>query len=286
MKDKEAFISLVISAVFVAAVSMWMVKFSSSPQESEPIEPIEPRGVALQVGPDAAGQVPAPNANPRPTDLQTLDGDVKSILGQVRPCVVTIVSYTNAGLVNLSQSRAELVDPYQKAGKTISSGIVIDSRGIVLTTKDAIPSRQIEVKLYKRKPNVMTAEIIRVDNDLNLALLQIKGVQDLPACQLGDSSQSEVGDMVYAIGSPYGFAETVTAGIISSTRKSLNIEGNVYYNLLQTDAVINEGNNGGPLVDIYGRVVGLNMAIYSENGANTGISFALPINATRQFLRI
>lgn len=219
----------------------------------------------------------------------------KDVIKTIRPCVVTIISYQNEVLKPNGNNYIKLLDPYKDGNKLISSGIVVDPRGIVLTTLDAIPSNKIEVKLFRRKPNVFDAEILKVDNDLNLALLQIKGIGVGPTgevlgaptiftCPLGDSTSMQIGDIVYAIGSPYGFAETVTSGIISSNRKKMRIEANVFRELIQTDATINKGNNGGPLVNIDGEVIGVNTAIYSENSTFSGIGFAIPINNTKRFI--
>ncbi|MBF0298680.1 MAG: trypsin-like peptidase domain-containing protein, partial [Oligoflexia bacterium] len=219
----------------------------------------------------------------------------KDIIKNLRPCVVTVISYQNEVLKPNGNNYIKLLDPYKDGNKSISSGIVIDPRGIVLTTMDAIPSNKIEVKLFRRKPNVFDAEILKVDNNLNLALLQIKGIGVGPTgeivgaptiytCPLGDSTGMQIGDIVYAIGSPYGFADTVTSGIISSNRKKVRIEENIFRELIQTDATINKGNNGGPLVNIDGEVIGVNAAIYSENATFTGIGFAIPINNTKRFI--
>ncbi|MBF0360309.1 MAG: trypsin-like peptidase domain-containing protein [Oligoflexia bacterium] len=212
----------------------------------------------------------------------------RNIIRRIRPCVVTVVSYPNEILAPNGNSYVKTLDPYQNGAKYISSGIIVDSSGIVLTTKDAVPTNKIEIKLFRRKPNVFSAKILKIDNDLDLALLQIDGLSNTFSCPLGDSSTAQVGDIVYALGSPFGFEETVTSGIISSNRKKVSIDGNVFKSLIQIDAIINKGNNGGALVNIDGEVIGVNAAIYSDNATNStfsGIGFAIPINNTKRFIQ-
>ncbi|MBF0205530.1 MAG: trypsin-like peptidase domain-containing protein [Oligoflexia bacterium] len=242
-------------------------------------------GIWSGSGPGAGSfnKLPAP-AGEVPVEQQRQSA-LKEIIKSIRPCVVTVVSYQNEILQPSGNNYIKMLDPYKEGTKLTSSGIVIDKRGIILTTKDAITSAKIEVKFFRRKPNVFNAQILKLDNDLNLALLQVENLTDIFACPLGDSTTSQVGDIVYAIGSPYGFAETVTSGIISSNRQKVKIEGNLFKNLIQTDVIINKGNNGGPLVNIEGMVVGVNAAIYSENSTFSGIGFAIPINNIKRFIK-
>jgi len=114
-----------------------------------------------------------------------------------------------------------------------------------------------------------------------IAVLQIPA-QNLTAVPLGDSDRLQVGDFVLAVGNPFGLGQTVTSGIISALGRSLGIEG--YEDFIQTDASINPGNSGGPLVDLQGRVVGINTAIVAPSGGNIGIGFAVPINMARQVM--
>ncbi|MBT7767393.1 MAG: trypsin-like serine protease, partial [Bdellovibrionales bacterium] len=114
--------------------------------------------------------------------------------------------------------------------------------------------------------------------------IKITGPGHFPNCAMGNSDKVKVGDFVYAIGSPFGFSQTITAGIVSSNRKKINIQGDVFKQMIQTDAAINKGNNGGPLVDVDGKVVGVNMATFTTSSGNTGIGFAVPVNDVRQML--
>jgi len=101
---------------------------------------------------------------------------------------------------------------------------------------------------------------------------------------MGDSEMIEVGDIVLTIGNPFGLEQTVTMGIISDDRRNMTIEGRLYEDLIQTDAAINRGNSGGPMININGEVIGINTAIYAPTGLFTGIGFAIPINKVKQLL--
>ncbi|MBF0106086.1 MAG: trypsin-like peptidase domain-containing protein [Deltaproteobacteria bacterium] len=216
---------------------------------------------------------------------QGLQNDTRSVLQRVRPCVVSVQTYVTQMTGTQAAGNAKTLDPYQQGSKITSSGIIIDRRGHILTTKNAVPTGQVEVKLYKRNGNAFTASLVSVDNNLGLALLKVNDTVDFTSCRLGDSSAVEVGDIVFAVGSPYGFAETVTSGIVSSSRRQMSIDGHVYQRLIQTDAVINEGNTGGPLVNINGEVIGVNAAVYAPGASSTGIGFAIPINDVKILLK-
>ena len=116
-------------------------------------------------------------------------------------------------------------------------------------------------------------------------MLKIQDGGNFSSASLADSDKVRVGDWVVAVGSPFGLEQTVTAGIVSALRQSLNIEGTTYGNMLQTDAAINRGNSGGPLVNIQGEVVGINTAIYAPTGVFSGIGFAIPSNRAKEIMQ-
>ncbi|MBF0314639.1 MAG: trypsin-like peptidase domain-containing protein [Oligoflexia bacterium] len=287
-KNRNLIIAISIFALVLVLLGIYTHHVKSSKGSKSPGE----RRASLsnsQPGTIAVNSPLAPLAGlppaPQPPQERKQMSAIKDVIKRIRPCVVTVVCYQNEVLKPQGNSAIKLLDPYKEGNKITSTGIVVDGRGVILTTVDAIPSNKIEVKLFRRKPNVFEAEILKVDDKLNLALLQVKGVSNLFSCPLGDSTMTQIGDIVYAIGSPFGFAETVTSGIISSNRKKIRIEGNTFKELVQTDAIINQGNNGGPLVNIDGEVIGINAAIYSENAAFSGIGFAIPINNTKRFIK-
>ncbi len=158
------------------------------------------------------------------------------------------------------------------------SGFIFNSDGYILTNSHVIRDG-IEITVTMADKRKIPAKIIGEDRKTDIGLIKIDG-KDLPTIPLGDSGQLKSGHWVLAIGSPYEFIQTVTAGIISATgRNSLGISD--YENFIQTDAAINPGNSGGPLINMYGQVIGINTAFLTQTGGYMGIGFAIPINMAR-----
>jgi len=171
------------------------------------------------------------------------------------------------------------VRPHTGAG----SGVIIDSEGHVLTNRHVVrDADEIVVRLVDGRE--YSAEVVGTDPSTDVAVIKLatRGNERLPVAQIGDSDQLQVGDWVLALGNPLGLEFTVTAGIVSARGRTTGILGQESeYPLeafIQTDAAINPGNSGGPLVDLQGRVVGINTAIQSPTGAYAGYGFAIPIN--------
>jgi S1-C subfamily serine protease len=159
------------------------------------------------------------------------------------------------------------------------SGFVIDKEGHILTNYHVIEdARQVEVTLHNRKK--YKATIVGTDKSHDLAIVQIKA-PDLQPMILGDSTNLQVGQKVYAIGNPFGLAGTLTRGIVSSIRQVQEPDGLVIEEAIQTDAAINPGNSGGPLLNWHGEVIGINTMIASNVGQSAGIGFAIPINTAK-----
>jgi len=159
------------------------------------------------------------------------------------------------------------------------SGFVFDKEGHILTNYHVIAdARQVEVTLHNRKK--YKATIVGVDKSHDLAIVQIKA-PDLQPMTLGDSTNLQVGQKVYAIGNPFGLAGTLTQGIVSSIRQVQEPDGLVIEEAIQTDAAINPGNSGGPLLNWHGEVIGINTMIASSVGQSAGIGFAIPINTAK-----
>jgi len=158
------------------------------------------------------------------------------------------------------------------------SGFIIDSSGYVVTNNHVVDSAD-EVKVRLGDERTFNAKVIGVDPLTDLALLKVDAGQPLPAVEFGDSDKIEVGDWVLAVGNPFGLGGTVTAGIVSA--RGRNIQAGPYDDFLQVDASINQGNSGGPLFNIDGKVVGVNTAIFSPNGGSVGIGFAIPANLVK-----
>jgi len=161
---------------------------------------------------------------------------------------------------------------------SLGSGVLVSPRGYILTNNHVVEAAdEIEVALPDGKK--LVARVAGADPETDLAVLRVDAT-DLPAIALGSSDTLRVGDVVLAIGNPFGFGQTVTSGIVSALgRAGLGI--NTYENFIQTDAAINPGNSGGALVDAAGRLIGINTAIFSRSGGSMGIGFAIPISTAR-----
>jgi serine protease Do len=166
----------------------------------------------------------------------------------------------------------------------IGSGLAIDSAGHIVTCQHVIAgATSIMVSRFGRPNERAPARVVAVEEDL--ALLHLLDGEAPASAQLADSSQVHVGDWILAVGHPFGLGLTVTAGIVGRKDGVLSIPGGQQYTgLLQTDAPINEGSSGGPLVDLTGQVVGLSTAIYAPTGVFSGAGFAIPSNRVREFL--
>jgi len=166
--------------------------------------------------------------------------------------------------------------PPEFDSKSLGSGFVISHDGFVLTNRHVIEDAdKIVVRLSDRRE--FNAKVVGSDKRSDIALLKIDA-HDLPVVKIGDSEKLKVGEWVLAIGSPFGFDHSVTAGIVSAKGRSLPSEN--YVPFIQTDVAINPGNSGGPLFNMDGEVVGINSQIYSRTGGFMGLSFAIPINVT------
>jgi S1-C subfamily serine protease len=168
------------------------------------------------------------------------------------------------------------LQPTMSAG----SGVIVDrERGLVITNYHVIEkATRIDVGL--RDKTSYQAELVAAAPALDIAILRVNA-RDLPALPFGDSAKLSVGDLVVAIGNPFGLGQTVTAGIVSATDRGLGPNSPRF---IQTDAPINPGNSGGPLINARGEIVGINSALVSPNEGNVGIGFAIPANAVREVL--
>jgi len=169
--------------------------------------------------------------------------------------------------------------PFRRQG--LGSGLIVDRDGTILTNNHVIENAEkIMVKLQDDRE--FEGKVIGRDAKTDIAVLKIDAKAGLSAAPLGDSDRLEVGEWVVALGSPFGLANTITAGIVSA--KGRSIGAGPYDNFIQTDASINPGNSGGPLVNLRGEVVGINTAIFSRTGGNMGVGFAIPINLVKELL--
>ena len=161
--------------------------------------------------------------------------------------------------------------------RSLGSGVIVDSKGYILTNRHVVEKAdRIRVRFEDDAPGVQhDAKVIGTDQETDLAVIKVDVDRALPAAKMGNSDGMQVGDWVLAIGSPFGQAGTVTAGIVSAKGRDI-VPGRQFQTFIQTDAAINPGNSGGPLVNMNGEVIGINTAILSETNAYAGIGFALP----------
>jgi serine protease Do len=207
---------------------------------------------------------------------------------QLKPAVVNISTKRIEGGVPQMQGPFGPDDPFQqffrrfspdqrRTVRSLGSGFVINSSGYILTNNHVVDkAAEIHVKLVDGRD--LPAKVVGRDPKTDLALVKIEAT-DLPAVPLGDSSKLEVGAPVMAIGNPFGLEQTVTTGIVSATGRVIG-EG-PYDDFIQTDASINPGNSGGPLLNAQGQAIGINTAIFSQNGGSVGIGFAIPVNLAK-----
>lgn len=165
----------------------------------------------------------------------------------------------------------------------LGSGVIVDAEGGYILTNAHVVEKADEVEVVLADRRKFKAEWVRTDPQTDLAVIKIKS-DDLIDVPLGDSDEIFVGDWVLAIGSPRGLDQTVTAGIISAKGRTTGLRANAYENFLQTDAAINRGNSGGPLVNMRGEVIGINSQISSASGGSEGIGFAIPSNMVKRIM--
>lgn len=175
------------------------------------------------------------------------------------------------------------MQPQPQREQSLGSGVIVTSDGTIITNNHVIDGAS-EIKVDLNDKRDFTAKLVGTDPQTDIAVLKINAT-GLPTLPIGDSSKLQVGDVVLAIGDPFGIGETATMGIVSA--KGRGLEGRIeqYENFIQTDAAINPGNSGGAMIDLHGNLVGINTAILSgESGGNQGIGFAIPIDMARNVM--
>jgi serine protease DegQ len=231
------------------------------------------------------GTAAAPAALLEATSLPA-SGSYREAAGRAMPAVVNI-------LTSKAPARADnplLRDPFfkrffgdrngeQEPGESsLGSGVIVSPEGYILTNNHVVEGAdEIEVVLAdgRRSP----ASVVGLDPETDLAVIKIQ-LDKLPVMVLGQVEQARVGDVVLAIGNPFGVGQTVTMGIISALGRN-NLHINHFENFIQTDAAINFGNSGGALIDTHGHMIGINSAIYSQSGGSVGIGFAIPVSTAK-----
>jgi serine protease Do len=264
------------------------------------------RPAAPPAGGPAAPPDSAALAVPGPADSARAGDD--DLLALRRTAVVRAAERVGPAVVSISVTQIRMVrggaDPFERFfapfapprtyGQEIpslGSGVILDSRGIVVTNEHVIRDAT-EIKVSLPDGRTFPGTVVSADRTYDLAVLRISG-ERLPAAPVGDSDDLLVGEWAIALGNPFGFLlnayqPTVTAGVISATNRDIkpDQEGEAFYkSMIQTDAAINPGNSGGPLVNGLGEVIGINTFIFSTSGGSLGIGFAIPINTVVRVVR-
>ncbi|MBN9235418.1 MULTISPECIES: DegQ family serine endoprotease [Phyllobacteriaceae] len=215
---------------------------------------------------------------------------------EVQLSFAPLVKQTAPAVVNVYASQtAKVTSPFDgdpffeeffgrsmpRAQSSLGSGVLVDPTGVIVTNYHVIKGAD-EVKVALADGREFTSKVMLKDESLDLAVLKIEGDKPFPVIAIGDSDALEVGDLVLAIGNPFGVGQTTTSGIVSALARShIGISDSGYF--IQTDAAINPGNSGGALINMGGQLVGINTAIYSRSGGSIGIGFAIPANMVRAF---
>lgn len=240
---------------------------------------------------EPADQPPVKQASAGTAGGASTAGNIPDMVEKIGPAVVKIETLSrsnnpyNDPFFNDPFFREFFGDSFPMPGPSIQrglgSGFIFDEKGLILTNDHVVRgSEEIKVTIQGfDKP--LTAEIVGSDYIMDLAVIKVNSGKPLPTISFGSSSNVKVGEWVVAVGNPFGLDHTVTAGVISAKGRPLQIEGRQYKELIQTDAAINPGNSGGPLLDLDGKVVGINTAVNAES---QGIGFAIPIDRVKEVL--
>jgi Do/DeqQ family serine protease len=225
-----------------------------------------------------------------PPSRQAVQWSYAPIVQKVAPAVVNVYASRTAKVVR----NPMLDDPFfqqffgrdfsgqgrERTQQSLGSGVIVDPSGLVVTNHHVIEG-MTDVKVALADKREFAADILLRDPRSDLAVLRIKGASErFPVLEFGDSDGLQVGDVVLALGNPFGVGQTVTQGIVSALART-QIDASDYQFFIQTDASINPGNSGGALVDIDGRLEGINTAIYSRSGGSVGIGFAIPVSMVK-----
>ena len=237
------------------------------------------RGVAV---PGSTGTISILEAPAAPIGTAAAPGSLAGAVRQAAPAVVSINTSTSARGPQSNDpwfrfffgDRGDL----QQQQTGLGSGVIMSPEGYVLTNNHVVEGAD-EIEVVLTDGRKAPAKIVGLDPETDLAVIKID-LDKLPVIVLGQSELARVGDVVLAIGNPFGVGQTVTMGIISALGRN-NLHINSFENFIQTDAAINFGNSGGALVDTRGNLIGINTAIYSQSGGSVGIGFAIPVSTAK-----
>jgi len=211
--------------------------------------------------------------------------DLSVAVAKVRAAVVYITGHPATSTPALPPEGVISFAPASLTSDRMGSGMIIDPAGYILTNYHVAASMtDIRVSLFGHQEGAYPATVVAFDARKDLSVIRINTGFPLPVVRLGNSDMIEVADKVLAVGCPFSLEQSVSHGIVSDTKRTVNIEGRNYIDLIQTDAAVNSGNSGGPLVNRKGEVIGVNVAIYAPSRVYCGVGFAVPINQAKLFL--
>ncbi|MFP5276781.1 MAG: Do family serine endopeptidase [Acidobacteriota bacterium] len=244
----------------------------------------------------AAPQVPVNVVqNAAPVPLGNFKNGFASIIGPALPAVVNVSS---TKVVKQKAAPNIFADPFfrqffggqvpqqqqpqSEQEHSLGSGVIVNPDGYILTNNHVVAGAS-DVEVFTQNRKKYKAKVIGTDPRTDIAVLKIDAT-GLPTLSMGDASKLKVGDLVFAIGDPFGIGETATMGIVSATGRALGGAIEHYEDFIQTDAAINPGNSGGALIDAHGDLIGINTAILSGGGGNEGVGFAIPVNLAHDIM--
>lgn len=239
-------------------------------------------------------QSPSASATITKADISTRSNAITAAVEAVEPAVVSVNVIKTEIIRRGGPFGFGFFDffgsiPMQRQVQSIGTGVIYDPQGYIITNAHVV-SGATDIKVVLPDKREFDARIVGVDSSHDIAKLKIEGAR-LPHAKLGSSKNLIIGEWSIALGNPYGFLmndskPSVSVGVISAVNRSFapREDKRSYRNMIQTDAAINPGNSGGPLTNINGEVIGINTFIFSENGGNIGIGFAIPIDTVKSIL--
>lgn len=271
---------LIFAQTLTVCLGVWVVVGLFRPEWGLPIQQPHAAAIAPPAVHAASGPVAVPVTS--------------SFSPAVQAAIPSVVNVFTSKQVRRSQNPL-LEDPFFKRffgdrqdseedepSSSLGSGVIVSKDGFIITNNHVIEAAD-EIKVALSDGRKLTATLVGADPDTDLAVLKIDAGNNLPAIHFGNPDQVKVGDVVLAIGQPFGFGQTVTLGIVSALGRN-HLGLNTFENFIQTDAAINPGNSGGALVDHQGQLIGINSAIYSQSGGSQGIGFAIPVTTARNVM--
>ncbi len=273
MRQGSAWVGIILVALIagLAGGVVGVVVGLSVSRRVAPPSPLPVRRPSLSAGVPKSGRVPGGDAVVQARDLAAsavVRVDVESVISRG----LTPFDWFFGG-------------PEPQVAHGVGSGVVFEYEGRpYVLTNDHVVGGADSIKLRFYDGTQLAGQVVNTDETEDLAVVRLEQAPaSVPVAELGDSDNVRVGQWVLAIGNPYGLQQTVTVGIVSA-KGYLRMGENLWRDRIQTDAAINEGNSGGPLIDLSGKVVGINQAIFSPTGATVGIGYAIPINKAKDML--